>query len=121
MSTQPETLEFLLDQLGPWPGLRTRRMFGEYCLYIDDKPVAFVCDDQLYVKPTPAGEALMDPPVWGRFYEKAKPHLLLSPDQWDEREALRALLAATAEALPPPKPPRPRKPRAARKAPPRRS
>ena len=110
MSTQPETLEFLLDQLGPWPGLRTRRMFGEYCLYIDDKPVAFVCDDQLYVKPTPAGEALMDPPVWGRFYEKAKPHLLLTPDQWDEREA-----------LPPPRPPRPRKPRAARKTPPRRS
>ena len=105
MSTRPETLDFLLDQLGELPGLRTRRMFGEYCVYVDDKPVAFVCDDQLYVKPTPAGQALLPEPVWGKFYDKAKPHLLLSADRWDDRDLLRALLMATAEALPRPKPP----------------
>ena len=98
MSTRPETLEFLLDQLGELPGLRTRRMFGEYCVYVDDKPVAFVCDDQLYVKPTPAGQALLPEPVWGKFYDKAKPHLLLTADRWDDRDLLRALLMATAEA-----------------------
>ena len=105
MSTRPETLDFLLDQLGELPGLRTRRMFGEYCVYVDDKPVAFVCDDQLYVKPTPAGQALLPEPVWGKFYDKAKPHLLLTADRWDDRDLLRALLMATAEALPRPKPP----------------
>ena len=105
MSTHPETLDFLLDQLGDLPGLRTRRMFGEYCVYVDDKPVAFVCDDQLYVKPTPAGQALLPEPVWGKFYDKAKPHLLLTADRWDDRDLLRALLMATAEALPRPKPP----------------
>ena len=105
MSTRPETLDFLLDQLGDLPGLRTRRMFGEYCVYVDDKPVAFVCDDQLYVKPTPAGQALLPEPVWGKFYDKAKPHLLLTADRWDDRDLLRALLMATAEALPRPKPP----------------
>ena len=105
MSTRPETRDFLLDQLGDLPGLRTRRMFGEYCVYVDDKPVAFVCDDQLYVKPTPAGQALLPEPVWGRFYDKARPHLLLSADRWDDRDLLRALLMATAEALPRPKPP----------------
>ncbi len=67
MSTRPETLAFLLDQLGDWPSLRTRRMFGEYCVYVGDKPVAFVCDDLLYVKPTDAGVAMMAPPVWGAF------------------------------------------------------
>ena len=105
-------MDFLLDQLGDLPGLRTRRMFGEYCVYVDNKPVAFVCDDQLFVKPTPAGEALLDKPVWGRFYDKAKPHLLLTADRWDEREALRALLLATADALPAPRPPKPRQSRA---------
>ena len=108
MSTRPETLDFLLDQLGELPGLRTRRMFGEYCVYVDDKPVAFVCDDQLYVKPTAAGEALLPEPVWGKFYDKAKPHLLLSADRWDDRDLLRALLLATADALPRPKPKAPR-------------
>ena len=105
MSTRPETLDFLLDQLGALPGLRTRRMFGDYCVYVDDKPVAFVCDDQLYVKPTPAGQALLPEPVWGKFYDKAKPHLLLTADRWDDRDLLRALLMATAEALPRPQPP----------------
>jgi DNA transformation protein len=105
MSTRPDTLQLLLDQLGELPGLRTRRMFGEYCVYLDDKPVAFVCDDLLYVKPTPEGEALMQPPVWGRFYDKAKPHLLVSPERWEEREWLRTLLQATAAALPAPRAP----------------
>ena len=105
MSTRPETLDFLLDQLGALPGLRTRRMFGDYCVYVDDKPVAFVCDDQLYVKPTPAGQALLPEPVWGKFYDKARPHLLLTADRWDDRDLLRALLMATADALPRPKPP----------------
>ena len=105
MSTRPETRDFLLDQLGDLPGLRTRRMFGDYCVYVDDKPVAFVCDDQLYVKSTPAGQALLPEPVWGKFYDKARPHLLLSADRWDDRDLLRALLMATAEALPRPKPP----------------
>ena len=104
MSSSPDTLAFLLDQLGQLPGLRTRRMFGEYCVYVDDKPVAFLCDDLLYVKPTPAGQALMEPLVWGRFYDKVKPHLLVTPDRWDERDWLRALLLTTAEALPRPKP-----------------
>ena len=115
MSTRPETLAYLLDQLGDLPGLRTRRMFGEYCVYLDDKPVAFVCDGLLYVKPTAAGQALMVPPVWGRFYDKAKPHLLVSPERWDERDWLCALLRATAAALPAPrpKPARRPKPRAA--------
>jgi DNA transformation protein len=116
MSTRPETLAFLIDQLGDWPGLRTRRMFGEYCVYVDDKPVAFVCDDLLYVKPTAAGEALMAPPVWGRFYDKAKPHLLVTPDRWDDRDWLRALISATAHALPPPKPRKTAKPAAPAKS-----
>ena len=116
MSTRPETLDFLLDQLGDLPGLRTRRMFGEYCVYVDDKPVGFVCDDQLYVKPTAAGQALLPEPVWGRFYDKAKPHLLLTPDRWDERDLLRALLLATADALPAPRPPRARQAGAATSA-----
>ena len=116
MSSRPETLAFLLDQLGELPGLRTRRMFGEYCLYVQDKPVAFLCDDLLYVKPTPAGEALMQPPAWGRFYDKARPHLLVSPERWEERDWLRRLLLATADALPPPKP---RRPRTATRRPPR--
>lgn len=32
--------------------VRVRAMFGEYCLYHDDKPVAFICDNTVLLKPT---------------------------------------------------------------------
>ena len=115
MSTRPETLAFLLDQIAPLPNVRTRRMFGEYCVYLDDKPTAFVCDDQLLVKITDAGRALLAQPLYGQPYPGAKDYFLLRPDQWEDRTALCELLVATAQALPPPKP-RPAHRRAAQPA-----
>ncbi len=56
MATDPATIEFLVDQLGQrGASFGTKRMFGEYCLYREGLPVAFVCDDVLFVKDTPAG------------------------------------------------------------------
>ena len=55
MATRQSTIDFLLDQLADLPGVRARKMFGEYALYLDEKVVALVCDDQLFLKPTPAG------------------------------------------------------------------
>lgn len=104
MASRPETLAFLLDQIGALGGVRTRRMFGEYCVYLDDKPTAFVCDDQLFVKITDAGSALLPAPVLGQPYPGAKPYFMLRPDEWEDRDALCRLLAATAGALPPPRP-----------------
>ncbi|MFD1893806.1 TfoX/Sxy family protein [Ottowia beijingensis] len=72
MSTRPETLDFLLDQIGTLPQVRTRRMFGEYCVYLHEKPTAFVCDDQLVVKITDAGRTLLPQPVYGQPYPGAK-------------------------------------------------
>lgn len=109
MATDPGTIDHLLDQLGT-RGARftTGRMFGEYCLYRDGLPVALVCDDTLFVKDTPPGREAMariaevdfDPP-----YPGARPHLRLGADLWDDGDALRRLLDATASALPAPKPP----------------
>lgn len=104
MSTRPDTIEFLLDQLGRPPHVRTRRMFGEYCIYLHDKPTAFVCDDQLFVKITDVGQALLAAPRFGAPYPGAKDYFLLAPDDWEDAGALRTLMNATAEALLPPKP-----------------
>ncbi|HZW26032.1 MAG TPA: TfoX/Sxy family protein [Gallionella sp.] len=104
MATDQNTIDFLLDQLSATGSASAKKMFGEYCLYLDGKPVALVCDDQLFLKPTSAGKAMLKQVVEGSPYPGAKPHLLITGDLWDEREWLCELVWATARELPMPKP-----------------
>ncbi len=104
MASQPSTVEALLDCLSAAGPATARKMFGEYCIYLDGKPVGLVCDDKLFVKPTAAGRALApdapeEPPYLG-----AKPHLMIPPDGWADRAALCRLVQATFRELARPKP-----------------
>lgn len=100
MASSQQTMDFLLDQLHGAGPITTRKMFGEYCVYWDGKPVAFVCDDQLFVKPTDVGRRMQNPVVEGAPYPRAKMYLLVAADLWEDREWLGELLRATGEALP---------------------
>lgn len=100
MATSAEIINFLVDQLSGVQQLSTRRMFGEYCVYIAGKPVGFVCDDQLYLKITPAGRAVAPHVTEGFPYPDAKAHLLISADRWEDRDWLAELVLATYGDLP---------------------
>lgn len=121
MPTSAETVDFLLDQLGWPPNARTRKMFGEYAVYLDEKVVAFVCDDELFVKPTAEGRvfveaagALDEAPA----YPGSKLYLRIGGDRWENREWLAELMRTTADALPAPKPKAPKsKPKASKSKP----
>jgi TfoX/Sxy family transcriptional regulator of competence genes len=105
MATSQNTIDFLLDQLRGVQGVRTRKMFGEYVLYCGDKVVALVCDDQLFVKITPPGKALVGKRyAEGIAYPGAKPSILVDASDMEDDERLSAFIRATATALPPPKP-----------------
>jgi len=103
MATQRSTVEFVLDQLEPL-NVRARAMFGEYGIYCDEKFVAMVCDDVLYVKPTAAGERLLAGVPLAPPYPHAKNHYGIPGDRLDDREWLQEVFRATAEALPAKKP-----------------
>jgi hypothetical protein len=76
--------------------------------------VGLVCNDQLYLKPTAQGRALVAEPRDGAPYPGAKPHLLIDADQWEDAQTLCALVRTTALSLPlrpvPKKKPQPKKP-----------
>lgn len=110
MATAKNTIDFLLDQLSGAGDVSARKMFGEYCLYLAGKPVALICDDQLFLKPTDAGRLMVTDVAEGAPYPGAKPHLLIPGDLWEDSEWLSALVRATARELPQPKP-KIRKPR----------
>lgn len=103
MATKQETVDFILDQLRNLPNIRMRKMFGEYALYVDEKVVGLVCDDQLFVKITPEGkEHVGDDYQEGSPYPGAKPYMLIE-ERLDNSEFLTHLLSVTADSLPVPK------------------
>ncbi len=88
-----------------------RKMFGEYALYHGSKVVALVCDNSLFVKPSPASGKLTQNLPQSPPYPGAKP-FPVADELLDDSEALRKLLLATSAALPLPKPRKPPRPRA---------
>lgn len=103
MSTSQATIDFILDQVEG--EVRTRKMFGEYALYCDEKVVALVCDDTLFIKITETGREYVGAHyVEGAPYPGAKPHMQIPEDLLDNRHWLSELVRLTADALPVPKP-----------------
>lgn len=78
-------------------------MFGEYGIYCDGRMVALVCDNELFVKKTEAGKALVGDIAEKSPYPGAKPCFLISGERWDEREWLSKFIRVTAAELPLPK------------------
>lgn len=104
MSTQKETIDFILECLGNTEQFTTKAMFGEYALYAKGRVVALVCDDILYVKVIPESRALETLCEKDAPYHGAKPHYLVEEGQLREIEDLPEILFAIAAALPPQKP-----------------
>jgi TfoX/Sxy family transcriptional regulator of competence genes len=102
MTTRADTIDRLLDDLAPLP-LSARKMFGEYALYLDGKVVALVCDDQVFLKPTPGALAALPGCPAAPPYPGAKLHLLVT-DALDDPDQVAAALRAIATDLPAPKP-----------------
>ncbi len=110
MATSPDTVAFITEQLSGAGAISTRKMFGEYAVYLDGKVVALVCDDSLFIKPTPAALALVGDPAMAPPYPGARPHIVADA-LLDEPDLLVEVIRAVAQDLPAPKPKKPKKPR----------
>ncbi|MGU7772751.1 TfoX/Sxy family protein [Burkholderia sp. MR1-5-21] len=102
MASSQSTADYIVEQISAAGAVSARKMFGEYAIYCDGKVVALVCDDKLFVKPTPGGKAFLGEYEEGRPYPAAKPHFVISGERWDEREWLSQLIRTTAAQLPVP-------------------
>ena len=110
MASSPEFVTFVVDQLASVPKVRSRKMFGEYALYANDKVVALICDDQLFVKPTQAGRDYLGEVTEAPAYPGARPSFLVQ-EGLEDAEWLSDLIRRTEQELPPPKPKKKRKPK----------
>ncbi|NCC99686.1 MAG: transcriptional regulator [Bacteroidia bacterium] len=77
MATTPEYIEFVFDQIDNRWNKRYRKMFGEYMVYVNDKPILLVCDNTVYAKKLDCIKPFIKDEESGFPYNGAKEHYLV--------------------------------------------
>ena len=108
MSSSPSFLNFVISQLEGIGALRQRKMFGEFCIYVNEKPIVLICDDTVYLKIIPELSEIMQDAERGFPYEGASERYILDID---DRDLAREAVAILEKATPLPKPKKPKAPK----------
>jgi TfoX/Sxy family transcriptional regulator of competence genes len=103
MSTTKEYAEFVVGQIENAGQIISKKMFGEYAIYCNGKVVGLICDNQLFIKPTPGGRTFIGKVNEAPAYPGAKLSYLIE-DNLEDREWLSELIRITEKELPEPKP-----------------
>ena len=98
--SNPDLVQYIIEQASHAGDVSAKKMFGDYCLYCDGKPVGLICDDYLYLKPLKQLEPLlhdsdrqMQPP-----YDGAKRHYVIT--DVDDRDYVSLLVKTAADNIP---------------------
>ena len=101
MATTQEYIEYVCEQIAGVGEIRYKKMFGEYMIYVNNKPVIIVCDSTVYVKQLPEIHTLMEGAATGFPYKGAKQHYILDIDN---REFCKKVVIELEKVTPLPKP-----------------
>jgi TfoX/Sxy family transcriptional regulator of competence genes len=83
MACTTEFIDFVCSQLEGTGVIRTRKMFGDWMIYIDEKPIVLACDNICYVKKLSGIENLMTDAMTSSPYPGAKEHYILDIEHRD--------------------------------------
>lgn len=103
MATTQDFVDYVAEQIDLGARLTYKKMFGEYALYLDEKVVAFVCDNSVFIKPSAAATRLAPALSQRPPYPGAKDYPV-ADELLDDADQLRQLILATAALMPAPKP-----------------
>ena len=99
MATSKEYIEYVVGQIQA--NSSYRKIFGEYMIYIDGKPVLLVCDDIVFVKILPETKVVLgNDAEKGYPYDGAKEHYIIDPD---DREIFNEIISVLRRVIPLPK------------------
>ncbi|MCI8519090.1 MAG: transcriptional regulator [Clostridia bacterium] len=80
MATTNEYIEYVCEQINGIGEIRYKKMFGEFMVYVNDKPVIVVCDNICFVKKLECIQEKMQNAEIGYPYNGAKEHYILDID-----------------------------------------
>ena len=89
MACSTEFIDFICQTLSPLGEVRSRKMMGDYVIYVNGKCVITACDNNAYVKKLPCIAGIMADAESGCPYPGAKEAYIL--DLSDTRNALKII------------------------------
>lgn len=102
MSSRIETVEYICDQITGSGEVRYKKMFGEYMVYLNDRPIFLICDDILFVKINQTTSKFFgENNNQGYPYDGAKLHYIV--EDIDNREFMQELASELEKITPLPK------------------
>ena len=80
MATDIDFVNYLIDQLKGIGAVMSKKMFGEYMVYVNQKPVILVCNNTAYVKMLENIKPYFENGETDFPYKGAKEHYVLDVD-----------------------------------------
>lgn len=100
MACSTQFIDSICEVLAPLGEVRSRKMMGDFIIYVNGKSVITACDNIAYVKKLPCIESLMSDAESGVPYPGAKEAYILDLDR---RQKVIEVVALLWEQLPFPK------------------
>ncbi len=100
MATTLDFINYVCEQLNGIGDINYKKMFGEYMVYLNDKPVIIVCDNVAFVKELDVIKEMMQNANVGFPYKGAKEHYVLDIDN---AEFCKKVVSKIEEVTPIPK------------------
>jgi len=99
MATTQDFIEFVCDQIDSYWNVEYKKMFGEYMVYVNRKPVLLVCDNTVFVKELECIRFLLNDWKKGFPYPGAKEHYVVDID---DKELLNNVIQELERVIPVP-------------------
>ncbi|MDO4928042.1 MAG: TfoX/Sxy family protein [Corynebacterium sp.] len=80
MASSASFAAYVCEQVAEFEDVRARKMFGDYFVYIHQRPLLLICNDTVYVRTYPEIAGLMSGAVQERPFATAKPWWILDID-----------------------------------------
>jgi TfoX/Sxy family transcriptional regulator of competence genes len=100
MASDLSFVQYVIDQIKTNGTLTYKKMFGEYLIYLNGKPVVMVCDNTAFIKILDCIKPLMENFETGFPYAGAKKHYVANVD---DSEHLSNVVAVLEKNVPIPK------------------
>lgn len=100
-ATSTDYIEFVAERVDKFGAIRTRKMFGEYMVYLNDRPIFTVYDNTVFVKNFPEISEIMNGSACGFPYDGAKESYILDIE---DDELLEKVVPLLGKIVPLPKP-----------------